>query len=157
MLWKLGQGRPRPAGYCAKRFLRSYGGSKHECSCVCPSENNWFLLLVDGPSTRASVYWHFENLILKVPEKTLQKVKLSFNRGTFGIHFWTCFGDTFLKKCTTNQNAPSPSYQAWKWAPSERIISDVSDVEALGDHSRTTMPRHLIASSRFLPCRESLV
>ena len=84
--------------YCAKRFLRSYGASKLEFRpSVCP-ENNWILQRVYEPTTHASVYWDFENTILKVPEKKLQKLKLSFNTGMFGINFWTCFGDTFLKK-----------------------------------------------------------
>ena len=55
---------------------------------VRPPEDNYFLSRVYEPTTRASTYWCFGNLILKVPEKKLQKVKLSFTTALFGDQFW---------------------------------------------------------------------
>ena len=62
--------------FCAKRFLRSYVSSKLECSSVrsfVREEDNYFLSRVYEPTTRASTYWCFGNLILKVPEKNFKK------------------------------------------------------------------------------------
>ena len=62
----------------------------------CP-ENNWFLPRVYEPTTHASVYWDFEIMILKAPEKNSHKVKLRLKVGTLGDRFLNTFGGSFLK------------------------------------------------------------
>ena len=83
-------------------YVRTLVQNSSVRSCVRP-EDNYFLSRVYEPTTRASVYWQFGNLILKVPEKKLQKVKLSFNTGMFGTNFgtrfWRTFGATLTWDC----------------------------------------------------------
>ena len=61
------------------------------------AENIWFLSRVYEPTTRAPVYWDFEIMILKAPEKTSHKVKLRLKGGTLGDQFLNTFGRSFLK------------------------------------------------------------
>ena len=61
------------------------------------SKNNWFLPRVYEPTTHASVYWDFEIMILKAPEKNSHKVKLRLKVGTLGDRFLNTFGRSFLK------------------------------------------------------------
>ena len=65
-------------------------------------DNNCFLRRVYEPRTHAGTHWQFEIMILKVPEKTSQKVKLRLKVGTLGVPFWSHFGGTFLAKCFKN-------------------------------------------------------
>ena len=60
-------------------------------------ENNWFLPRVYEPTTHASVYWDFEIMILKAPEKNSHKVKLRLKVGTLGDRFLNTFARSFLK------------------------------------------------------------
>ena len=108
--------------FCAKRFLRSYAGSKLECSSVCPSvclQDNYFLSRVCEPTTRAPGQCCFGNLILKVPEKKLQKVKLSFTTGLFGTNFGTRFWRTFGATLTKTSPVPITVWAACEWVQSD--------------------------------------
>ena len=59
-------------------------------------ENNWFLSRVYEPTTRAPVYWDFEIMILKAPEKTSHNVKLRLKGDTLGDQFLNTFGCFFF-------------------------------------------------------------
>ena len=82
-------------------------------------ENIWFLLLVDEPTTRAPGQCGFGNLILKVPEKKLQKVKLSFTTGLFGTNFGTRFWRTFGATLTKTSPVPITVWAACEWVQSD--------------------------------------
>ena len=97
--WRIKKYFPIFCCWFSKRFLRS---SVQQNWCFrfrfrFRPENNWFLPRVYEPTTRAPVYWDFEIMILKAPEKTSHKVKLRLKGGTLGDQFLNTFGRSFLK------------------------------------------------------------
>ena len=56
-------------------------------------------------------------MILEVPEKTYQNVKLRTTGRTLGDRFGDTFGDHFYRKLTKTWLAPSRWYQGGQWAP----------------------------------------
>ena len=135
--------------YCAKRFLRSCMVSNW-CFLLLRADNNWFLRRYHAPTTHASVYWYFEIMILKGPEKRVQKVKLSNTGSTLGISFRNTFADIFRlvwKKVDLQI--------LLRFRPARALLGNIfqSNVFWRRDLLQVSLSELTINASRYLPCR----
>ena len=71
-------------------------------------QDNYFLSRVYEPTTRASVYWCFRNLILKVPEKT-SKSEVTIYHSPVRDQFWDQVLTNFL--CQVDKNVTDRDYR----------------------------------------------